>query len=191
METRSFGAVVNRPRLGNQTRREIPNQIPRREALDHCRPVPELVRIAQGLGTALCSLKSELGRTPTIHEIADRLGASCEQVLEGIEVHAALGSRVTTHGGLSRQALIRQIPKTAWVTRFEEHDDSFQGPDLRRVVEHLLPMLSTRSRLVVQLRVFEKRSTEEIARRTGISVAHVSRLLNEVVKYCQTSAEPT
>jgi RNA polymerase sigma-B factor len=191
MESRSFGVVANRPRVGNHTRRDIPNQIPRREALDGRRSVPELVRIAQGLDTALTSLKHELRRTPTIHEIADRLAASCEQIIEGIEVQAALASRVTSHVGLSGQSVIGQIPKTAWVTCVEERDESFQDTDLRRSVERLAPELSARSRLVVQLRIFENRPLAEIALRTGMSVAHVSRLLNELVKYCQASREPT
>jgi RNA polymerase sigma factor (sigma-70 family) len=162
MATLSSMGALGRPQVRRQRKCEIPEPMQcRSNASADNRFVPELVRIAQALDVALRSLKAELGRTPTIDEIGVRVGASREQIIEGLEVRAAINDRIANL--------------------------SFEGQDLRNAVRDLLPRLSPRSRHVVQLRVFENQSSAEIAKSTGMSAAHVSRLLDEAMRYCVAS----
>ncbi len=159
MATLSFMGALSRPQVRRRRKCENPEPMQcRSDAPTENRFEPELVRIAQALDVALRSLKAELRRTPTIDEIGVRVGASRERVIEGIEVRAAINDHPANL--------------------------SFQDPDLRNAVRELLPRLSPRSRHVVQLRVFENRSSAGIARSTGMSPEHVSRLLDEAMRYC-------
>jgi RNA polymerase sigma-B factor len=185
METLSFTVAPIRPQARSQRKCATPEPVHcQSEAPAQNRFAPELIRIAQGLDAAVRSLKAELRRAPTLDEIGVRVGASREQVIEGIEVRAATKARGATRGGLSRQSVPGTTQESACGTRVEKLDLSFEGKGLRNAVQDLLPTLSTRSRNVVKLRVMENRSSAEIARSTGMSVEHVCRLLDETWRYC-------
>lgn len=52
----------------------------------------------------------------------------------------------------------------------------------RRTVEALLPLLSERTRKIVELRFYDERSQSEIAEIVGVSQMHVSRLLRQAME---------
>ena len=116
-------------------------------------------------------LQHELGRSPSISEIAAHLQLSVDTVLEAMEASAAYRAAsldAPTRGG-------DQAPESH---RGLAHDDR----ELGRVVDatairQLLETLPGRSRMILYLRFFEHMSQAEIAEHVGTSQVHVGRLL--------------
>ena len=139
-----------------------------------------LQEASQLLGPATNELRHELLRSPTISEIAVRTGLSTERVLEAMEAGSAfraksLDAPLIAEGGDSS-------PLHASIAA-DEADSAFGAIEARDTVERLLPLLSPRSRRIVQLRFYEERNQTEIAEIVGISQMHVSRLLNQALEF--------
>ncbi len=139
-----------------------------------------LQEASQLLGPATNELRHELLRSPTISEIAVRTGLSTERVLEAMEAGAAfraksLDAPLMTEGG-------DNSPLHASLAA-DEPVSSFAAVDAKDTVKRLLPLLSPRSRRIVQLRFYEERNQTEIAEIVGISQMHVSRLLNQALEF--------
>lgn len=144
------------------------------------------VRVPRGLqeaslrvGPALLELQQELQRTPTVSEVATRLGCTTDDVLEAMEASSAfraasldapVGRELDPRAGRS----MTQMPAPA-------AEAAFDIVDARNTVERLLPELSERTRRIVELRFFEELSQAEIAERVGVSQMHVSRLLRQAL----------
>ena len=135
-----------------------------------------LQELSQRLGPSVADLHQELGRSPSVDEVAARVGLSREQVLEAMEAGAAFRSSSLESGlGDSRSQRPLQL-------RSPDGEDDFERVDARTTVEALLPRLSPRSRQIVELRFYENRSQTEIAEAVGISQMHVSRLLRQAME---------
>jgi RNA polymerase sigma-B factor len=115
-------------------------------------------------------LGQELGRVPTPAEIAERVGITEEQVLEGME--AATLYRV---GSLDVPTSDRD--GTTAGERVGSDDDELGRVEDLTMVRSMLDTLPTRERHIVYLRFFEGLTQAEIAERVGVSQMHVSRLL--------------
>lgn len=142
-----------------------------------------LQEASQLLGPATNELRHELLRSPTISEIAARTGLSNERVLEAMEAGSAfraksLDAPVVTGGGDSS-------PLHASLSS-DEGSSAFSVIEAKDTVERLLPLLSPRSRRIVELRFYEDRNQTEIAEIVGISQMHVSRLLTQALEFFAT-----
>ncbi len=116
-----------------------------------------------------------LGRSPTIAEIAEHLGADEEDVLEAMEAGAAYrpdSVDAVRTGGDSGPTIADSL--TAEV--------SPELAETRVTVRHLMQQLPERERTVVYLRYFEDLTQAEIAERVGVSQVHVSRLLRRALE---------
>lgn len=127
---------------------------------------------------AIAELQHELGASPTIQEIAGRLGCSQEEVIAAFEVSGAfrpvsLDQPVGTSGG-SRVDLGSLLPSV-------NSGDGFDQVEARAMVARLLPRLSSRTRQIVELRFFDEHSQSEIAAIVGLSQMHVSRVLRQAL----------
>jgi RNA polymerase sigma-B factor len=117
-------------------------------------------------------LKRDLGRTPRVAEIAERLKVSEEEVLEAMEMSPAkaplsLNAPVSSDSGDDGRSLSDAIGNADLnLDRVEMRDV------LRRAMEHLTP----RERSIMAMRFYDEMSQSEIAKRLGISQMHVSRL---------------
>jgi RNA polymerase sigma-B factor len=120
-------------------------------------------------------LGHELGRSPTVPEIAAQAGASEEQVIEGIEAAGVYrsGSLDAVAPGDDDRSLGDRIPADA---------DDVADADDRALVRDLLEQLPVRERRIVYLRYFEGLTQGEIADRIGVSQMHVSRLLSRSIE---------
>ncbi len=144
------------------------------------------VRVPRGLqeaslqiGPALSELQQELQRAPTVLELANRIGLSQEAVLRAMEVTgafraASLDVPLSPQGGSPGRAETQ--------LRSQAAEEAFDAVEARATVERLLPLLSQRSRRIVELRYFENLSQVEIAEAVGMSQMHVSRLLTEALE---------
>jgi RNA polymerase sigma-B factor len=126
------------------------------------------------LGTAVAALSQELGRSPTIAELATELSVSEEEVLEALEAGNAYRSTSLDApvGGQEGEALAGNLG---------ENDPSLEDAERRATLSPLLAKLPPRERLIVYLRFFENLTQSEIAEHLGLSQMHVSRLLTKSV----------
>jgi RNA polymerase sigma-B factor len=120
------------------------------------------------LGPAIETLSQELGRPPTVAEMAESIGASQEAVLEAIE--AGQSYRTSSIDAPDRQ-------EGTISDRLGDIESGFGGAEDRLVLAISLADLKERERLILRYRFVDGLSQSEIADRVGISQMHVSRLL--------------
>lgn len=125
-------------------------------------------------------LSHRLGRAPTVPELAEAIGASTDEVLEGIAAGAAY----------STVSLDAPAPGTDGARRDPGDDDTgYEEATNLDLVERLMAKLPEREREIVRLRFYEELSQSEIAERIGISQMHVSRLLRRSFEQMRHAAE--
>lgn len=115
-------------------------------------------------------LTQELGRTPTISEIASQLEVKREDVVTALEAVApvySLQTRIDLNDGDS--------PELQELISGTGQDDHFM---LRQALEKLEPS----ERKVILLRYFAEKSQSEVAAMLGISQAQISRLEARIVR---------
>jgi RNA polymerase sigma-B factor len=121
------------------------------------------------LGPSIETLTQQLGRPPTVAEIAELVDASEESVLEALEA----GQRYRT---TSIDAPNRQDGTLS--SHLGEVDSGYSGTDDRLLLALSLADLSERERTIINLRFVEGLTQSEIAAQVGLSQMHVSRLLS-------------
>jgi RNA polymerase sigma-B factor len=125
------------------------------------------------LSSVVASLAQELGRSPTIPEIAKEAGATEEEVLEAMEAGRAY--RLTSID--APRAGDNEEEGTGIAARLGDEDARLESVEVRLELSPLLESLPPREQLIVHLRFFEGLTQSEIASRLNISQVHVSRLL--------------
>ncbi len=121
------------------------------------------------LNSLVADLTHQLGRSPTIVELASAARASEEEVLESMEAAQAYRT-----GSIDGRA--SNHPE-AGVTQLGADDLGLFQAENRLLVEELLAHLAPREQLLLRLRFFEEMTQQQIAERLGVSQMHVSRLL--------------
>lgn len=134
------------------------------------------------LGKVVAALGQELGRSPTIAELAAEVQVSEEEVLEALEAGQAYRST-------SLDAPTGTEDGETLGARLGGEDASLEDAESRATLSPLLGQLGRRERLILHLRFFEGLTQSEIANRLGISQMHVSRLLARSVSRLRTAAD--
>jgi RNA polymerase sigma-B factor len=124
------------------------------------------------LNSLVNELTHQLGRSPSIAELAVAARASEEEVLEALEASQAYRSASIDASTGTDDDDGRSI-----ASQLGEDDLGPIHIENRLVVERLLETLAPREQLMLRLRFFEQLTQSEIAERLGISQMHVSRLL--------------
>jgi RNA polymerase sigma-B factor len=122
---------------------------------------------------AVEALTKELSRPPRIDELAEHLGVSEENVLEGMEAAAAYRAS-SLQRTLDDQAQ-GDIPELGY------SDQGFTTTVDRAALRRLLATVPERERRIVYLRFYENMSQAEIASVVGTSQVHVGRLLTKTL----------
>ena len=137
------------------------------------------------LGKIISTLSQDLGRSPTIPELAAEAQVSEEEVLEALEAGQAYrfasldapspgeddGDTLGAHMGSDDAGLVDA-----------EH---------RAALSPLISQLPPREQRILHYRFFEGLTQSEIASRLGISQMHVSRLLARSLAQLRAAAEET
>lgn len=134
------------------------------------------------VGPAVSELHHELGRSPTVPEIAERVGTTEDYVLEAMEAGAAYrpdSVDVPTAGG-------EGAPLADLIRAHASPDVA----ETRVTIRSIMAQLPERERTVVYLRYFEDLTQAEIASRIGVSQVHVSRLLRKALGRLGELAQP-
>ncbi|WP_433796514.1 RNA polymerase sigma factor SigF [Actinoplanes sp. CA-252034] len=115
------------------------------------------------------TLSHRLGRSPTVADIADHLGISEDEVIEGLE-----GARAYNSTSLS-------TPISEGGTELGEtlgsEDTGFESAELRAALGPAMAGLDEREQKIVSLRFYGNLTQQQIAEQIGVSQMHVSRLL--------------
>ena len=123
------------------------------------------------LRRARSGLSTQLGRAPTVAELAAQMGISTDEVLDALEAGAAY--RATS--------LDARRPGDDDTTPLAERLSTGEAPsrpvEMRVLVDQLLDTLPAREATIMRLRFYEDMTQSEIAERLGISQMHVSRLM--------------
>ena len=128
-------------------------------------------------------LTSELNRTPTVEEVAERLDTSVDEVLEAMESSSAYSS-VPLEGGTTEDEDAPGI-----IDRFATEDADLISSDDRIVIEETLASFSPREQDAIRMRFVEGLTQVEIAEKLGISQVQASRLLRRALKRVQERLE--
>jgi RNA polymerase sigma-B factor len=110
----------------------------------------------------------ELGRSPTVAELAAAIGTSEEAILEAME--AGQGYRASSIDAPDEQ----DIPLSA---RMGEHDTNFDAVEERALLGPAMSRLPQREQSILRMRFVDGLTQSEIATSIGVSQMHVSRLL--------------
>jgi RNA polymerase sigma-B factor len=139
--------------------------------------VPRRVQdLSLEVGHASMLLTSTLARTPTVGELADRLGVPEAAVLEAVESAAgyspaSLNAPVAEDGALEFGDLLGDV------------DGDLESVTDKLTVTDLLLRMPARERRMLALRFYGNRTQAEIADELGISQMHVSRLLSRALTW--------
>jgi RNA polymerase sigma-B factor len=121
-------------------------------------------------------LSCDLGRSPTLPELADAIGCTVEQALEASEV-----AHSYTPASLDAPATRDDGESAALVELIGAEDDRYALAESRDVITGAWHSLSELEREVIRLRFAESLTQREIGQRIGYSQMHVSRLLRRAM----------
>ena len=133
------------------------------------------------LTPAVETLSQELGRSPTVRELASAIGSDEESVLEAME--AGHGYRTSSIDASDRSGL--DAPSET----LGDVDPHFGKVEDRLLLKKAMAALPERERSIVQMRFYDGLTQHEIAVRIGVSQMHVSRLLASTVERLRLSCE--
>lgn len=129
-----------------------------------------LQELRLSLTTATAELSQQHGRSPTVHELAERLGISEEEVLEGLE-------SANAYSTLSLDVPDTDDESPAVADTLGSEDEALESVEYRESLKPLLEDLPPREKRILLLRFFGNMTQSQIAQEVGISQMHVSRLL--------------
>jgi len=137
------------------------------------------------LGAAVGELTHELNRSPTINELADRIGASIEDVLQAIDAgHAYRSDSLDAPSSVSGADQASSLS-----ARLGADDPMLTEMVDRSEISSMLGTLPERERTIIVLRFFAGLTQSEIADRVGISQMQVSRLLTRTLDQLRAQAQ--
>jgi RNA polymerase sigma-B factor len=149
------------------------------------------VRVPRGLhdrmadvDKAITEMTKQLQRSPSIGEIAEKLGIEQTDVLEVLEANhnrRPLSLDRPVGGEDSDEA-----SPAEWIG---EEDERFELVEGRIALDAALPYLEERERVVLRLRFVEDMTQSQIAERIGHSQMHVSRILRRALSHIREQIE--
>lgn len=125
-------------------------------------------------------LSTELGRSPTVAELASAMGIGEEAVLEALDV-----AKVHHASSLDAKAADAPAPTDGLVYL----DENFLRAEHRATLAPLLRSLSTTDQTILQLRFGADLTQSEIAERLGVSQMQISRRLHRSLLELQALAD--
>jgi RNA polymerase sigma-B factor len=131
-----------------------------------------LKELSLQLSRVLDQLTSELGRSPTIAELAQAAGVDEEEAIDAIESMNAYSTR-------SLHASFEEDSDDSLAEKLGGEEVGYAEVEDGTLVAAGLDALDERERQIVELRFFHEMTQSQIASEIGISQMHVSRLLRK------------
>jgi RNA polymerase sigma-B factor len=143
-----------------------------------------LQELRMQIGTATAELTQSLGRSPTARELAEVLGCTVEEIVEGIEssnAYSTLSLDASDDGEDGGAA--------SMLDAIGVDDAGLEHVEIRESIKPLLDRLAPREKKILLLRFFKNMTQSQIADEIGVSQMHVSRLLNRTLDQLRASLE--
>lgn len=121
-------------------------------------------------------LSHEVGRSPTVVEVADALDLSEDEVLEALAASSAYSTTSLDAPALRTDPLGPTVGD-----RLTSEESSLDNVEAREAVRKVLARLPARERRLLTLRFYGERTQREIAEELQLSQMHVSRLLARTI----------
>ncbi|MFC4783789.1 RNA polymerase sigma factor SigF [Nocardioides sp. MAHUQ-72] len=142
-----------------------------------------LQELRMQIGATTAELTQSLGRSPTPRELAESIGCTVEEIVEGIESSNAYST-------LSLDASDDSDDSAATMLDAIGVDDhNLEHVEIRESIKPLLDRLPAREKKILLLRFFKNMTQSQIAEEIGVSQMHVSRLLNRTLEQLRASLE--
>jgi RNA polymerase sigma-B factor len=137
----------------------------------------DLQELALRVDRVVAELTRELGRAPSVDEVARAVDAEAEDILEAMQASSAYRatSLETPRAGGDNE------PGDTLGDSVGRVDDGFNRAEQRAVLHALMRSLTPREREVVRLRFEEDLTQAAIGERIGVSQMQVSRVLRQAI----------
>jgi RNA polymerase sigma-B factor len=136
-----------------------------------------LQELSLRLNKIVAQLTQDLGRAPTVEEMAKHAGVCEEEVLEALESGQAYSTTsLDAPSGEEEDAPMR-------MDRIGEEDLRLDNLEYFASLAPLIEQLPERERMILHLRFFGGKTQSQIAEHVGISQMHVSRLLARILTF--------
>jgi RNA polymerase sigma-B factor len=136
------------------------------------------------LGPVSERLQQDLGRPPTVTELAEALSVTSDEVIEALEAGTAYRPASISAPFNDSEGGSRQLEATLGSDPTERMNDDL-------AIAALMEGLPERERTIIRLRFFEDLTQSEIAAQLDISQMHVSRLLRRTLLELREQLEST
>ena len=127
------------------------------------------------------ALTRDLGRSPTVDEVARAVGAGVEQVLDALRAADSYRMMSLDEPAAEGAGALEAIGGD---------DEGYELAEHRVLLRRGLDGLGAREREIVRLRYYEGLTQREIARAVGVSQMHVSRLIRRSIDTMRDSIDP-
>jgi RNA polymerase sigma-B factor len=144
----------------------------------------DLQELTQRVNGTTDRLVDELGRTPTVAEVAGALEITTEHVLEAREA-------ATAYRAESLDQPVGDDQDAASVAdTLGAPEPGYRQAEQSATLQTMMSVLNDREREVLRLRFAEDLTQSEIGQRVGVSQMHVSRLLRQAITRLRENAQP-
>ena len=136
------------------------------------------------ISSTTAELTQKLGRSPTARELAEEIGCTVEEIVEGIEssnAYATLSLDAADDSGADSGPSMLDMMGL--------DDVQLEHVEIRESIKPLLEALPPREKRILLLRFFKNKTQSEIAAEIGVSQMHVSRLLSRTLEQLRTSLQ--
>jgi RNA polymerase sigma-B factor len=144
----------------------------------------DLQELALRVDRVVTDLTRELGRAPSVDEVARAIDAEPEGILEAMQASSAY--RATSFE--TPRSAGEAEPGDTLGDSVGRVDDGFARAEQRAVLHALMRSLTPREREVVRLRFEEDLTQADIGERIGVSQMQVSRVLRQAIARLRTLA---
>jgi RNA polymerase sigma-B factor len=130
----------------------------------------------------LDDLAAELGRSPSVSELAAAAELDEEEVIEAIEAGRAYSTALQPAASDDSPSPVEALGTI---------DGNYEATEDRSALAAGWGVLDERERRILELRFFDDRTQTQIAYELGISQMHVSRLIRRALEKLRDEIEPT
>ena len=142
-----------------------------------------LQELRMQIGAATAELTQKLGRSPTPRELAEAIGCTVEEIIEGMESSNAYSTLSLDASDGSDDG------PPSMLDTLGVDDEGLEHVEIRESIKPLLEGLGAREKRILLLRFFKNMTQSQIAEEIGVSQMHVSRLLTKTLAQLRTSLE--
>jgi RNA polymerase sigma-B factor len=136
------------------------------------RPARDLQELCLSVEEAREKLWAELGRSPTVGDLAERLDRSSEELVEALQASEGRSAR-----SLDAPVHEEEGDSASAGDLLGDEDAEYERVEAGITIERMTGILDERAREILRLRFQEDLLQSEIAERVGCSQMHVSRII--------------